>query len=852
MTDRILTLDIEGNGLFKDLVDFSSFPYKLLPSARLWCVVIRDVNTGEHWSREKEGITREWLQKTLKGCTILVTHNGLKFDLLMLWLFGLLDYRVGYLNEVDTIFGEPVQIVDTLLLSRLLSPDRYDNGGGHSLETWGKRVGDFKDDYRQKCIEAGYIEANAPKGAEFLEWNPLMCPYCLQDNVVTAKTFLVLWEQFKQYKGWAQAFKAETKIADKAIRRENLGFWFDRELALENIAWLEIEMKRISDAINPILPPKPCNKTELDRFTPPKTQLKTHKAVYLPKKQVNKDGTLSATLIKWFNQHPEVIHEEQSDFFWFEETRYQLPYEEALVPEWTEPSENILKFAEQVGGRVENIDGVWTFFYKDRFYDLPFDEPLETEIAATLDNIDHVKHYLISLGWEPIEFKQRDLTKDSKKQSISYEKRVVATEKYIEETLGGKYKAERLEILEVTEEQLRDNLMSRIGKNRPVYVPTAPCVRVGVTKVFCPSLERLGDKVAFAKDFALYLTYKHRKNSLAGGVDEDFDYEEDNPPTGFLAQYREVDGRIPTPSVEVATNTHRMKHIGVANIPKADSIFGKEMRSLFCSGKNGYFFGYDHSSLESRTASSYIFKYDGGQELAVDMIAEKPNSIHCKNAIRLNISRNDAKAFSFGIMFGAQARKLAKMLGITVKRAEEMLKDYWDNMKALAQFKEAIEKFWIKNGKTYIPALDGRKVAIRSQHSIVNAAIQSAGALCSKYTSLFLMQILEEKGLCTDPFLGEPDCSQMIIYHDEEALYVNKKLFEIKKFPDEDSAKQFVSDWKGGQLSAVSHINNWYVVMPNVVSESIIESLRKTEEILKLRVPLAIEWKLGRNWYECH
>ena len=850
--DRILTIDIETDNLLSKMINFESFPYKLLPSAKLHCVVVRDVNSGETYSAEKESVTKDWLRGVLKGCTHLVAHNGLKFDFIALQLFGVFEYTVGYLNQSDTIFGQPVQLIDTLLLSRLLSPDRYDNGGGHSLKTWGIRLGDYKDDFRKSCEIAGYIETNAQKGDEFKVWNPLIKNYCEQDTVVTSKLFQHLGEQFNLYKGWAQAFKAETKIADKAIRRESLGFFFDRPLALENIAWLETEMKRISDEINPILPPKLCNKTELDRFTPPKTQLKTYKAVYLPKKQVNKDGTLSATLIKWFNQHPEVIHEEQSEFFWFEETRYQLPYEEALVPEWTEPSENILKFAEQVGGRVENIDGVWIFFYKDRFYDLPFDKPLETEILGTLDNIDHVKQYLINLGWEPIEFKQRDLTKDSKKQSITYEKRVIATERYIAETLGGKYKPERLEALELTEEQLKGDLMSRIGKNKPVYVPTAPCVRVGVEKKLCPSLERLGDVVAFAKDFALYLTYKHRKSSIAGGVDEDFDYEEENPPTGYLAQYREADGRIPTPSLEIGCNTSRMKHIGVANIPKATSTFGKEMRSMFCSGKDAYFFGYDHSSLEGRTAAHYVYKYEGGKELAVDMIAEKPNSIHCKNAIKLNIIRDDAKAFSFGVMFGAQPKKLAKMLRIALKRAEELFKGYWDNMPALKDFKEAVENFWLKNGKTYIPALDGRKVMIRSQHSIVNAAIQSAGALCAKYTSLYLMQILEEKGLCTDPFLGEPDCSEMILYHDEEALYVNKKLFEIKKFPDEDSAKQFVSEWKGSQLSAVSHINNWYVVMPNVVSESIVEALRKTEEILKLRVPLAIEWKLGRSWYECH
>jgi predicted PolB exonuclease-like 3'-5' exonuclease len=849
---RILTIDIETNGLLKDLLDFSSFPYKLLPSAKLWTVVVRNVETGEAHSAEKECITKNWLKTILHGCDILVAHNGLKFDFLVLQLFDVLEYRIGYLNETDTVFGEPIQIVDTLLLSRLLSPDRYDMGGGHSLKTWGLRLGDYKDDYRQKCVEAGYIEPTAKKGEEFLKWNDLLLPYCTQDNQVTGKLFLHLWEQFNNYSGWALGFKAESKIADKAVRRENLGFWFDRDLAIDNINRLEVMLKEISNAINPILPPKPCNKTELDSWTPPKNQLKTRKPLYLPKVQLKKSGEPSAAIIKFMSGNIDYNQTKEEYSVTVDGNSYVLPYYDAITPECNEPSDYILNFAKQVNGRIEKIDSSWVFFYKDRFYDLPFDEPLETEVPATVDSIDFVKQHLIDLGWQVTEWKQRDLTKDSKKQAIPYEKRVIATERYINETLNSKYKEQRLEALELTEDQLRDNLMSRIGKNRPVFVPTAPCIRVGVTKVLCPNLEKLGDKVAFAKDFALYLTYKHRKNSIAGGVDEDFDYNEECPPTGFLAQYRESDGRIPTPAVEVACNTHRMKHIGVANIPKANSIFGREMRSLFCAGKDAYFYGYDHSSLEGRTAAHYVFKYEGGKELAVDMVAEKPNSIHCKNAVKLKISRDDAKAFSFGIMFGAQAKKLAKMLGISVKRAEELYKGYWDNMIALAQFKEAVENFWLKNGKTYIPALDGRKVAIRSQHSIVNAAIQSAGALCAKYTSLYLMQLLEEKGLCTDPFIGKPDCCEMVLYHDEEGLYVNKNLFEIKKFPDEDSAKQFVSDWKGSQLSAVSHINNWFIVMPNIISETVTESLRKTEEILKLRVPLAVEWKLGRNWYECH
>ena len=208
MAERILVLDIETDNLLSDMLDYSSFPYKLLPSAKLHCVVVRDVNTGETWSAEKENVTKDWLAGVLKGCTHLVAHNGISFDFPALKLFGVLDYRIGYLDQSDTVFGQPCQIVDTLLLSRLLSPDRYTpEGMGHSLEVWGQRLGEQKSHYRSACIEAGYLEKNAPKGAEFLEWTPLLLDYCCQDKVVTCKLFQRLWSEYSEYSRLHQAFK---------------------------------------------------------------------------------------------------------------------------------------------------------------------------------------------------------------------------------------------------------------------------------------------------------------------------------------------------------------------------------------------------------------------------------------------------------------------------------------------------------------------------------------------------------------------------------------------------------------------------------------------------------------------
>ena len=157
-------LDIETNKLLADLLDYSSFPYKLKKEAKLYCISIFNIDTGELLNANNEQITREWLKKALSDCTELITHNGIKFDLPLLQLFGILNYRVGYLDEKDYVFDKECKITDTLILSRLLYPDRF---GGHSLEVWGERVGQSKIDFRQVCIDKGYIPKNAEKGAEF-------------------------------------------------------------------------------------------------------------------------------------------------------------------------------------------------------------------------------------------------------------------------------------------------------------------------------------------------------------------------------------------------------------------------------------------------------------------------------------------------------------------------------------------------------------------------------------------------------------------------------------------------------------------------------------------------------------
>ena len=790
-----LVVDIEGNDLLANMLDFSSLPYKLKQDAKLWCVVVRDVDTDETTVLTSESgrtINKEQVSKAFEGVTEVIAHNGIKFDFIALDLFGVLDYEVGYLNKPDYLFGQEVKITDTLIRSRLFNPDRY---GGHSLEAWGKRLGNFKDDFRQQSINAGLIPHNAPKGAEFKQYSQIMVDYCKQDTLVTKLVHIELEKVYQSWERWSKPEKLENKLADVAVRRESYGFWFDKELAVSCLEDLQQKMLDLANKVNPILPPKLMNKGKLKEFTPPKLQFK-------------KDGT---------------------------------------------PSAAILKFAEKHGAKVEGD----VFFYQDFPYKLPLTEPIETHEVASIDDLDHVKMHLINLGWKPTEFKVRDLTKDSKKQSISYEKRVAAMDTWLNQTFDeGKYKESRLRELGMGKNKavIRDKLIKQLVNDRPVRIPTSPAVRVGVEKELCPNLVALGDKVAFANDFSLYLTYRHRKSSIAGGDIDDMDFDEEAPNTGFLSMYREIDGRVATPAIEIGASTNRYRHIGVCNIARASSIYGKEMRSLFGCGEGMVQLGFDFSSLEARIQGHYCLPFNG-KELSVQLLASKPNDIHTLNANKLGIPRDQAKSIGYALLYGCHYKKLMSMLSIGDAEAKTLYGNYWEAVRPLKDLKEAVERSWDIRGKSFVVGVDGRKIVTRSAHSLLNALFQSGGVICAKYVTVFIYQLLEEQGYKCNPFKEETiDMCGMIDYHDECQLAVNPKLIQYKIFKTEDELKEFESTWDGEQLgSAVEGKNSTLVVaLPNPVSKAITKAINMAVEEVKLKVPLGCEWVVHKNWFGCH
>lgn len=624
---------------------------------------------------------------------------------------------------------------------------------------------------------------------DFEDWTKFsqeMLEYCIQDTAVNLSIYNRLLEE-KGDHNWGRAYSMEVKLADLALKRELFGMGFNVELAHRNVKELTQKMQEIAEKVNPLLPEKKMPKTEASKYQLPKTRFK-------------KNGEVSSHLQKFLDK-----------------------YNAQLVNENTE------------------------ILFEGQVYPITTDAPLKDSTTATIEDIDVVKSYLLGLGWSPSEIKERDLVKNTDKTVKTKSQIEEAITRYVRQTEASLFCKLRLDHLGGTLGNLQSYLYSKIDGSKPIYVPTTPKLTVGVEKELCPALVKMGEKAEFVQDVVHYYTYRHRKNSIAGGaLDEDGE-----PETGFLSAVRE-DGRVPTPSDTLGANTGRYRHKIVCNIPRVTSLYGDKMRALFGSGMGLWQLGYDFASLEARIMGHHVLPYTDGEALAEALIAEKPNDIHSINARKLGIDRSAAKSFSYAAIYGAQPKKLAKMLGITETEGKRLFNEYWDAVPALKELKTKVEKYWESNGKVYIPGLDGRLLFTRSKHSLINVLFQSGGAISAKWTTVLLAKHLEERGLLGNPFEHsekEAKVWMMMEAHDEGQMAVHPSLMKVKAFKDDISAKAATAPG----CSAIGNGSKGpYLGYRTEPVECIEVAIKEACKELKLKVDLGFEWIPGLNWAQCH
>ena len=628
--------DIEASDLLNsNSVDYTQSPYKLKDSFLSHCAVFIDIDTGIEYCFVQSEF-KDVKQFLLDNCDELIAHNSISYDHMVMKAAWGLDFEIGvfegedgefYKLKCDSLCGKPITITDTLVMSKTLNPDRPQ----HSIDYFGRLLGLEKIDWRAKAVELGLIDADAPKGAEFKQYHPEMLEYNKRDCHVGIRVYNMLIKEWGKW-DWKDAYELEKAVAMIVTLQEHRGFWFDSDSAVEYVKDLDSKMEALKAIVEPLIPEKPIGKTAAKDFIPPKIQFK-------------KDGSLSANIIKWVEKHEGKI--------------------------------------------IEDEEGVPLVELFGKLHKLPLPlEPMVTHVLATIKDTTHIKGWLVTLGWNPTSYKERDLTVDSKKHKLSREKYEETCERYIEQTMNSPFKKDRLDALEVfSEEYLLKKLLNHDHMKRPLKVYTNPTLTVGVEKEIDPKLLEMEDKFAHAKDVSNYLTYSHRRNSiLGGGIDPDDD--EDEMEKGWMSNERIYqDHRIPTPADTCGAGTSRFKHRVVANVPRVTSLYGKEMRSLFGVDVEAGFLqlGYDFDSLEARIEGHYCWKYDDKVKgYCTALLGEKPNDIHTKTAEKISAAigqafgRAPAKNVKYGCTYGARPARVAKTVVCSLQLGDGIFNAFWD------------------------------------------------------------------------------------------------------------------------------------------------------------------------------
>jgi len=261
-----------------------------------------------------------------------------------------------------------------------------------------------------------------------------------------------------------------------------------------------------------------------------------------------------------------------------------------------------------------------------------------------------------------------------------------------------------------------------------------------------------------------------------------------------LEQGGMIHGRVNTNGCVSGRCSHNNPN--VAQVPAVRAPYGKECRSLFTAPFGKVLVGCDASGLELRCLAHYLSIWDEG-EYGRKIVED---DIHTVNQKAAGLpTRDDAKTFIYGTIYGAGDAKIGKIVGGTSQDGKRLKNKFKQSIPAYQKLWDAVAHK-VETSNTLI-GLDGRKLPCRSPHSALNLLLQSAGAVIMKQSVVEFLKIAKH------PYQLHANI------HDE-----------VQFSCDEGHADE--------------------------LGQSFVQALKNAGDTLKFKCPLDGEYSIGNNWAE--
>ncbi|MBA3047460.1 DNA polymerase I [Patescibacteria group bacterium] len=331
------------------------------------------------------------------------------------------------------------------------------------------------------------------------------------------------------------------------------------------------------------------------------------------------------------------------------------------------------------------------------------------------------------------------------------------------------------------------------------------------------------------------------KTGLSTGADELAKLKDFHPIIKLIQEYRELNklattyidalpklvnpktGRLHTSFNQSVTATGRLSSTepNLQNIPIRTEL-GREIRKAFIADKGHKLLSLDYSQIELRLAAhmsgdeKMIKAFKDGADIH-QITAAEINQVPLEDAT--SEMRRQAKAINFGILYGQGPHGLAQSADIPYARAKEFIDQYFAVYTGVKKYidktiDDARQKGYTEtlfNRRRYLQEMNSSMVQVRkaAERMAINTPIQGTAA------DMIKMAMIEIHGwLHSSRSSGtvEPHCNVKMLLQVHDEL-----LFEVKD---------------------------------DKVEATVVKIKKIMENVIKLKVPVKVDVKVGGNWGE--